>query len=273
MPEVALAVATPSAAYLLPLGAVVELTDMLAVGPPSEAGRMLAGMALHRDEILPVYSLDVLLGEAAHGERSWEDRDWGGFVIAQAGGRHCVIGVKRIDGVVRGPDLAAPLDLPALLREVLPPLEEMPAPALSSAPATTARYLLVAIGGQACALPLGAVERVQAECRTVRAAGAEGTALVGIGAVEGRVLPVIDLRALLGFASAVAPAGYVVTGTADIGRLVLAVDRVLGFRDIAKEVMAQPPSGADSSVVAATADGGIWILSPSLITTRLSGEA
>jgi chemotaxis signal transduction protein len=272
MPDIALAVATPGAAHLLPLEAVVELTDVLAVGPPPEAGQSVAGVALHRDQILPVFSLDVLLGEAAQGERSWEDRGWGGFVITGAGGRPCAIGVKRIDGVVRGADLAAPLDLAALLATLLP-AQEAAAPAPVSAPLAVTRHLLVAVGGQGCAVPLGAVERVQAECRLGRAVGAEGTALAGIGAIEGRVLPVIDLRVLLGFADPGPAAGYVVVGTADSGRLILAVDRILGFRDIAKEALALPPGGAGPSVIAATADGSTWILSPSLITMSLGGAA
>jgi chemotaxis signal transduction protein len=266
MTEKLLAVATPGAAYLLPLAAVVELTDTLSVGPPGDLP-CVAGLAIHRDETLPVYSLDVVLGEAMHGARSWEDRDWGGFVIARIGERHCALGVSRIIGLVREAEQPM-LDLPALLAPILPEAEPA-APAALPETAPSSRYLVAGIGGRRCALAVNVVERVLDSCRVVRAPCARGTALVGVGTIEGRVLPVIDLRLLLGCKATAPVTGYVVVATADIGRLILAVDQVLGLHDIADDTLDLPREGAPHSILAETPDGGTWVLSPSLITPTL----
>ena len=267
MTEPLLAVATSHAAHLLPLASVVELTDMLPVGPGPADLPLLAGLAIHRDETLPVYSLDVVLGEAAHSGRSWEDRDWGGFVIARVGERCVALGVRWIVGLVREAD-RPPLDLPTLLAPILPAYALAP-PVDLPAPVPTSRYLVAGIGGRRCALPVTAVERVLEPCRVVRAPCARGTALIGVGTIEGRVLPVIDLRRLLGCPEAAPIAGHVVVATADVGRLILAVDQVFGLHDLADDALDLPPDGAPHSIFAVTRDGGTWVLSPSLIAPCL----
>jgi chemotaxis signal transduction protein len=263
----ALAVATARSTHFLPLDLVVELSDTLTVGPASKASPLQAGIVIHRDDILPLYSLDVLLGEASHGERSWEDRDWGGFVIAQIGGRAAALGVARVVGVVH-PLAGNPcLDVSALLAPVLAPLAmsrkiELPPPPAAS------RYLLIGASGRRCALPLRAVERVLASCRTGRAplaggAGVRRSPLVGVGSVDGRVLPAVDLGLLLG-GDALSAAGFVVI-VADAGRMILITDRVWGLVEIPDRALGPPPE-AQPNVVASSEEGAeagaLWILTP-----------
>jgi|GEM_PF-6135268 chemotaxis signal transduction protein len=265
MSELVLAVSTQHASHLLPLDIVVEVIDGLVVGPAPRPSAIQAGIAIHRGHPLPLYSLDVVLGLVAREARNWEDREWGGYVVARILGHRCVLGVARIEGLVRAPDPAAVLDLAGRLAARLPALESG-ASLEAPKPPAAARYLLAQIGGNPCALPVKSIERVQAGCRMVRAVGAEGMVLIGVGTVEGRVLPVVDLRALLGFPGAAAPAGYVVAATADIGRLILAVDRITGLRDIVDLTLDLPPEGAPSCIIAVADYGRTWILSPSLVT-------
>jgi chemotaxis signal transduction protein len=266
---VALAVATAQSTHFLPLDLVVELSDTLTVGPASKASPLQAGIVIHRDDILPLYSLDVLLGEASHGERSWEDREWGGFVIAQIGGRAAALGVARVLGVVHPLAETPCLDVPALLAPILAPLAMSRKIELPPPPAST-RYLVIGAAGRRCALPMHAVERVLASCRTGRAplaadAGARRSALVGIGSVDGRVLPAIDLGLLLGGDALGTPAGFVVT-RADALRMILIADRIWGLAEIPDQALGPPPE-AQPNVLAATdlgaEAGAMWILAPS----------
>lgn len=270
----ALAVATAQSTHFLPLDLVVELSDTLTVGPASKASPLQAGIVIHRDDIVPFYSLDVLLGEASQGERSWEDRDWGGFVIAQIEGRAAALGVMRVLGVVH-PLAGTPcLDVSALLAPILAPLAmsrkiEPPPP-----PAAT-RYLVIGAGSRRCAVPMRAVERVLASCRTGRAplaAGVEGrrSPLVGVGSVDGRVLPAVDLGLLLGGEALSAAAGFVVV-TADAGRMILITDRIWGLAEIPDRALGPPPE-AQPSIVASlewgAEAGTLWVLAPSALLGR-----
>src|ERR1700679_164996 len=116
-------IATATRPYTLPLEVIVQLSDTLALGPALAPNPAIAGCALYQDEMLPVVSLDVLLGESEPGERGWEDRGWGGFAVVAAAGRRCVLAVDRIGVLVRDADPAAMLDLGPLLAAILPEVE------------------------------------------------------------------------------------------------------------------------------------------------------
>ncbi|MEI9981869.1 MAG: chemotaxis protein CheW [Aliidongia sp.] len=253
-------VSTPACTHVLPLDAIVELSDTLPVGPAAEPLPAVSGVALFRDEILPVISLDVLLGESLLGERGWEEREWGGFAVVAAGGRRCVLAVARIGRLVGDVDPAATLDLARLLAEALPPAAEPELPPLAPL-AAASRYLLAEIGGRRCAFRLDTVERVQDECRIVRAPYRTGSLIAGVAAVEGRVLPVLDARALLGLNAATPPGGFVVAADAEFGRLIVAVDRIAGFHAIEDDALDAPLDGVPASAVAITGGQEIWILS------------
>jgi chemotaxis signal transduction protein len=260
MASMGFTVATPARSHILPLDAIVELSDTLAVGPAPTRTPTIAGTTYFRDEILPVISLDVLLGESEQGERGWEEREWGGFAVVTVGGRRCVLAVARIGVLARDAEPAAMLDLGALLAGISLPADD-PAPAPVEPGGAWPRYLLVEIAGRRCALRLDTVERVQDECRIIRAPYRAGSVVAGVGAIEGRILPVLDARALLGLAAPAPAAGFVVLADAELGRLIVAVDRVLGPHAIDDGALQAPPEGLRVGAVAAVDGQEIWVLS------------
>jgi len=256
------AVATATRSHILPLDVIVQLSDTLAVGPAPEPIPSIAGLALYHDEMLPVVSLDVLLGESEQGMRGWEDREWGGFAVVAAAGRRCVLAVDRIGILVRDAYPGTMLELGPLLAAILPEVET-PAPPPPAPDTGWPRYLLTDVAGNLCGFRLDAVDRVQDECRIVRAPHRPGSVVSGIGTVDGRVLPVLDARTLLGFPTARRAGGFVVTAGSGAEHLIVAVDRVLGLRKIYEESLAPPPDGSRIGAVAACDGRAVWLLTAS----------
>ena len=146
----AIVVETASATYLLPLDCVIELCESLSIVPLPDARPFLSGAGFHRDALLPVVSLAALLDGAA------ADAPAEAFVVATAGGRRCILAVKRISGNDRDTNPERVADLAALLANILP--EEAPAEATKPPAAAevqaAGRYLLIEQATQACAFPL-----------------------------------------------------------------------------------------------------------------------
>jgi chemotaxis signal transduction protein len=253
------AVATATRSHILPLDAIVQLSDTLALGPAPEPNPAIAGLALYHDEMLPVISLDVLLGESEPGERGWEDREWGGFAVVAAAGRRCVLAVDKIGILVRDAYPGTMLELGPLLAALLPEVEA-PAPPPPAPDLGWTRYLLTEVGGQFCGFRLDAVDRVQDECRIIRAPHRAGSVVAGIGTVEGRVLPVLDARALLGFPATRPAGGFVVTAGSGAEHLIVAVDRVLGLRRIDEAALEPPPENSRIGAVGSSDGKAVWLL-------------
>src|ERR1700735_578750 len=166
------AVATAMRSHILPLDVIVLLSDTVAVGPAPVPMPDVAGLADFQGEMLPVVSLDVLLGESVQGERGWEDREWGGFALVAADGRRCILAVDRIGILVRDADPGTMLDLAPLLARILPAMDApAPPPPLD---AGWPRSLLTDVAGQCCAFRLDGGERGLDAGRVVRAPSRPG---------------------------------------------------------------------------------------------------
>jgi len=142
---------------------------------------------------------------------------------------------------------------------------------------TAKSLLLCRVGAKVCGLPL---ERV---LETMRPLPAEPLAklasfVTGIALIRGRPTPVVDARKLLGSDSQLPPARYVTLGVGEQAALrvaALAVDAVLGVREVAAELLAGLPGllrEESSAAVTAlgTLDAELLLL---LETARLLPEA
>lgn len=127
------------------------------------------------------------------------------------------------------------------------------------------RLLLCRVGAKLCALPL---ERL---LETMRPLPAEPLPQLpgyvrGVAVIRGRPTPVVDARQLLGSATDAAPRRYVTLDSDGSATriLALAVDDVVGVRDVPERLLAELPSllrGAADPVRAVGAlDSELWWL-------------
>jgi purine-binding chemotaxis protein CheW len=116
------------------------------------------------------------------------------------------------------------------------------------------RFLILRTGGLLCALQLGCV------IETMRPLPLEPLPnmphfLLGACWVRGELIPVVDCAALLG-APTEAPARYVRLRVAGTRCVALAVESVLGVRDLASALKDWPPllRSADAAVISAVSE-------------------
>jgi len=122
--------------------------------------------------------------------------------------------------------------------------------------------LLFWVQNRLCALPVAQVVETMRPLPIEPFAGAP-LAVRGVAVVRGVPLPVVELAALLG-SSATVPQRFV-TVRSGSGHIVLAVDAVLGLRDIAATSLRELPAlfgGADNNAVSAigTVDAELLLL-------------
>lgn len=103
-------------------------------------------------------------------------------------------------------------------------------PSTAAAP-TRLGFLLVTVGDRVCALPLQHVWETMRPLPVEPVAGAPAYVL-GLSVIRGAPVPVVDAAALLTGAAGAAPCTRFVTVKADERRFALAVDRVVGIRDL-----------------------------------------
>jgi len=258
----ALAVETTSSRELLPLDVVVELCETLPIAAVPDTAQIFAGAAFYRDALVPVISLDALLGRAPTSQDAW-----GAFVMVDVDGRRCALAVKRVVGLSPEPDRV--VQLRPLLANLLPEPESGNAPTTrQAAQAAETRYLLVELAGRKCAFALASVAHIHAACHVVKAPAVAQSPAVGVAAIGGRVLPVLDLAALLGLNAGPAMQQFIELRSQETGTFVVAIDRVVGVVSIAQDALVPPPEGAAISAVARLGSNLVWILAASLIARR-----
>lgn len=254
----AIVVETGSATHLLPLDCVIELCESLSIVPLPDARPFLSGAGFHRDALLPVVSLAALLDGAA------ADAPAGAFVVATAGGRRCILAVKRIAGIDRDTNPERVADLAALLANILP--EEAPAEATKPPAAAevqaAGRYLLIEQATQACAFPLDSVARIHACSPLVGVPGMAATWLAGIAATGDQILPVLDLGKAFGLTRAKAGGSLVELQTPQAGTFAVAADRILGIVALTPDALLRPPEGSAISALARIDSRTVWVLEP-----------
>jgi chemotaxis signal transduction protein len=120
--------------------------------------------------------------------------------------------------------------------------------------------LAFSVSGRRCLLPLDGLRQVQA-LRELTPVPLAPASLLGLHPWRGRMLPVLDLAALLALPPAT-PQRLLVLGQRD-GVLALAVDDIQGLQPV---TLAAPPEGVRSDLVrAVTPDGQLLLDGPRLL--------
>jgi chemotaxis signal transduction protein len=261
----ALVVETASSRDLLPLDCVVELSETLPTVSIPEPGTIFCGAAFHRGALLPLVSLDALLGRP--------DMSAGGpFVVVDVDGRRCALGVKRVVGL--STNAANVIALRPLLLSLLPEPRATMAPIAQLLQAGGgARYLLVDFAGRTCALALNSVAHIHAGCRVLRAPTGAGSKVVGVTAIGGLVLPVLDLGALLGLPPQAQMQQFVELKSPQAGTFVVGIDRIIGIISIGEDALVRSAEGSAIGSVARLDGKLIWILEPSFVAEHGGANA
>lgn len=266
-PTNALTVETAISRHLLPLDAVLDISEALVIAAVPDPTLLFAGAAFYRDALLPVIPLDTLLGRP-----NSEAGVWGAFVIVDVDGWRCVLAVKRVIGLSfeAAPDRL--VDLRSLLANLLPRTEAEPAARMpqqaAQAAAVETRHLLVELAGRTCAFALMSVAHIHPASPMVQAPAMARSSIAGVTAIAGRVLPVFNLAGLLGLTGKSTMAHFVELKSEQSGAFVVAVDAVSGIAAIAPDSLLRPPEGGTISAVAQLGAAFVWILTASLIAER-----
>jgi chemotaxis signal transduction protein len=259
--EAALAVETDRGVYYFPIEQIEALSDMLTVDEVPEPDPVFAGVAIHRSRAIPVLRLDRLLGHPA------SESAPAAFVVVSAARQSFAIAVKRIGGLTFDPHRR--LSLPDLLAPFISSMTDdaaVEAAAEERGVQPGARYLLVELAGQSCALSLDEVDRVQGECSIIPAP-MSGMKVAGLAAIGGAVLPLLDVAALLGLDHTDDKScGYVVMSDRDVGSFAIPVGRLLRIVTIADAVMRPIAEDAALTAIAKHEGRTIWVLSAARLT-------
>ena len=100
--------------------------------------------------------------------------------------------------------------------------------------------LIVTVGSRACAIPLLSVGETMRPLPIVPVAGMPAFVL-GVSVIRGAAIPVVDLRALLGDDDRGGSPGRFVTLNVGERRVAIAVDGVVGLRDLSTAPLAEMP--------------------------------
>lgn len=251
---------------------VVELCEDLASVAVPDPRPLFQGAAFYRDQLLPIVSLDRLLGRM--GQAPSADKV---FVIVDVAGRLCALSVKSIIGMSNEP--ASVIDLRALLLEYLPEEAEANAsqrqrPAEQGEAEEGTRFLVTEAAGRACGFSLDSVVHIHAASAVIRAPSAQGAAPIGVAAIAGRVMPVLDLPDSLGLVQTARRQQFIEFTSPDDGNFAVAVDRVVGISSIAPSALLPAPRGSNISAVVSRSDASLlWIIDASSLAQSLQGNA
>ncbi|MGA3302736.1 MAG: chemotaxis protein CheW [Methylovirgula sp.] len=266
-----LVVETASGRERLPRYSVVELCEDLPRVAVPDPRLLFQGAAFYRDQLLPIVSLDRLLGRT--GQEPSADKV---FVIVDVAGRLCAISVKSVVGMSNEP--VSNIDLRALLLEHLPEGAERLAmqqqrPAETPAEEGT-RFLVTEAAGRPCGFSLDSVIHIHAASAVIRAPRTQGAAPIGVAAIAGRVMPVLDLPDSLGLGQGATRQQFIEFASPDEGNFAVAVDRVVGISSIAPSALLPAPRGSNISAVVSQGDASLlWIIDAVLLAQSLQGGA
>ncbi len=260
-----LVVETGSSRELLPLSDVVELSEPLPIVSPPDGSTLFTHAIIHRDMALPVIDLDALLGRAVENAEKP-----GAYAIVEIDDRRCALAIKRVVGLSAEAGGKRVIEVRPLLVDL--PLPAQPAEATSRPRATTeaaaSRYLLVELANQTCGFALAVVVHVYSARQVVRAPKTDDSLAVGVTAIGGRVLPVLDLAARLGLPTKAPTPNFVELHYPEGGTFVIAVERISGIATIAQGTLSHPTDGRPINAMTQLGAKSIWIVTPALIARR-----
>ncbi len=118
----------------------------------------------------------------------------------------------------------------------------------AKAEVAASRYLLVELANRTCGFALATVAHVHSERQVVRAPKTADSLAVGVTAIGGRVLPVLDLAARLRLPAKAPKPNFVELYYPEGGTFVIAVERIAGIATIAQEALSRPSGLAAQSL-------------------------
>ncbi len=253
----------------LPRYCVVELCESLATVAVPDPRPLFQGAAFYRDQLLPIVSLDRLLGRQEPSAAKV-------FVIVDVAGRLCALSVKSVVGMSNEP--APIIDLRALLLEHLPEETERHATRDQRSAETAAeegtRFLVTEAAGRPCGFSLDSVAHIHAASAVIRAPRTQGAAPIGVAAIAGRVMPVLDLPDSLGLGQGAERQQFIEFASASDGNFAVAVDRVVGISSIVPSALLPAPRGSNISAVVSREDASLlWIIDAVSLAQSLQGDA
>jgi chemotaxis signal transduction protein len=108
----------------------------------------------------------------------------------------------------------------------------------------------------------------------IRAPRTQGAAPIGVAAIAGRVMPVLDLPDSLGLGQGATRQQFIEFASPDEGNFAVAVDRVVGISSIAPSALLPAPRGSNISAVVSQGDASLlWIIDAVLLAQSLQGGA
>jgi chemotaxis signal transduction protein len=256
----------------LPLYSVVELCETLPIVAVPDPNPLFHRAALYRDTLIPVVSLDALLGHPTSGG----EKD-GAFVAVDIVGRRCALSVVRVVGMSNEP--AAITDLRGLLLDQLPDGEaEFTA---SSAirrhvgVETQSRFLIVEAAGRVCGFALDSVAHIHPAGHVAPTPPLPHAQKLDVTALGGRVVPVLHLAQELDLQETARPQHFIEFKSKEAEAFVVAVDRVRGIAAIERKSLLAPPQGSKiNAIVKNGADAPmIWIIDPASFLTGAEGSS
>lgn len=263
--QAALLVGSRSAVHSIPCAQVLKLCESLPTVKLPQQPASTLGAAFYRGALLPVFSLDNLLGAQPESEPPA-----GALVVTEVSGHACVLSVPRLIGITYQPQASDVLDLAALLEPILD-LKAPPAMRLRQSEPASADdgYLLFECSGQLCGFTLKSVAHIFDAVKLCDFAFPTHTSFAGIAAVGSRILPVLDLSTLLELVPRASEIGNIVEiKTRSSETFGVLADKVLGIRGLRRELFLQPPETAAIHALADVDSKIAWILDPSLIAAR-----
>jgi chemotaxis signal transduction protein len=191
-PERGLRITLAGQTFWLPLDQVVEVLDAPEPVAVPWADPRAPAILMRAGEAIAVVRLDLLLRPPS---ATADPMPASAMIVCRVGRRLVAIPVDSVEGLTeRG---ATPkLGLESLL-EALPGARQAAAPPLTPpVPSETTAHLAIVLASQPCLLPLRSVRSVAEHVRPTALPGAPPS-LVGMRAMGGRILPVVDARGTL----------------------------------------------------------------------------
>jgi purine-binding chemotaxis protein CheW len=278
-------------AFWLPLDQVVEVLDAAEPVAVPWADPRAPSILIRAGEAIDVVRPDLLLrspsappnlmpaGPMPAGTIPAGTRPLRTMIICRVDRRLVAIGVDAVERLTE-PGAAPRLELETLL-DALPGARQAAAPPPVSpppvppAPAETAAYLAIVLATQPCLLPLRSVRSVAAHVRPSALPGA-APHLIGIRAMGGQILPVVDARGTLRLPGNEPPSVDVEVVPPDGPAFVLAVQQLDGIvRLAATAVRATDLHSTGGAAVSGVVQLGgrlAWRLTPSALAPRPGAE-
>jgi chemotaxis signal transduction protein len=262
--ERGLAVKIGGQRYWLPSAQVAEVLEATAPIEVPWADPRVPAILIHGSSVLPVVRVDLLLGlEAAPG---------GPLIVACAGTRRIILQVDETSGITTSSTTPV-LPLVALLESLPGNSQETVKPRGESVRTLDEAWLAFVLEHQTCLLPLRLVLSVAAGSHRAAIPAGAPRALIGVSAIGGRILPVVDQRQALGLSTNEPSAVDIVVAPPDAPHFILAAQQIDGIVRLRADLVRATGGRTMIDGVAHLGDRLVWLLAPAALapTAEVAG--